>query len=189
MSKIRLSLSPLLVLSAFAFSVGYMPACGQTASAPAAKLGLNAVLVLTPDFCATKTKTANGTFEVGKAACAELEPALKAVFNRLAVRADSTLQTGEQVALRPTAFDVTFGTSPTSRLESEVTVDLEWTGTVQSGRVVWIDKVEGSAHHRAASAFNVRKVATEMMEDAIKDACSRSANLMSQSAELHKLTP
>lgn len=56
------------------------------------KLSLKATLVLTPEFCATKIKPKGsfmtkewGSFDFGKAACTELEPALKGVFHRRAL--------------------------------------------------------------------------------------------------------
>jgi hypothetical protein len=61
---------------------------GQPISPTAETLPLKVALVLTPEFCATITKgalfTTKEEFKIGKAACAELEPALKSVFPNLA---------------------------------------------------------------------------------------------------------
>src|SRR5271169_353274 len=78
----------------------------QTTAPPETKLPLNAALVLTPEFCATKTKKGTWginqeTFPVGKAACADLEPALKGVFLSLARVEEPPTSGDAQVVLVP----------------------------------------------------------------------------------------
>ena len=88
------ALSGLLLLSLVC-----LPAQGQTISVPNARPRVSAVLVLSPEFCSTKTKKGTWgvnqeTFEIGKATCAELEPALKTVFPALK-RAEAAPAAGE----------------------------------------------------------------------------------------------
>jgi hypothetical protein len=59
------------------------PLNAQEQPAAPKPLSLTADLVLTPEFCATIDKKHNEKFEVGKAACAQLEPALRPIFVRL----------------------------------------------------------------------------------------------------------
>src|ERR1700728_3308980 len=79
----------------------------QTAPVASDKLPLNAVLVLTPDFCATRFTqgsfwtTGKETFEVGKEGCARLEPALKSVFLTLSVATAPPASGNAQVILTP----------------------------------------------------------------------------------------
>src|SRR4249919_1773644 len=78
-----------------------------------AKLPIKAALVLTPEFCATKIKPKGsaltkewGTFEVGKAACEQLEPALKEAFFSLSRVAAPPAAQEAQLVLLPRIVDV-----------------------------------------------------------------------------------
>src|SRR5436309_1483498 len=97
-------------------SAAFVTARGQTTSTADARLSLKAALLLTPEFCATivKEKFGNGlgeTLEVGKAACAELEPALKVAFSGLARVIAAPFPEDAQVVLLPRVVDVR-GTQP-----------------------------------------------------------------------------
>jgi len=180
--------SPLLC--ALALSAAFVTARGQTTSLADTKLALKAALVLTPEFCETRTKkgssfTGKDTFEIGKAACAELEPALKGVFFSLTRVAAASSSEDAQVVLVPRFVDVD-ATAPGRH--REILVLFEWTVKDKSGRTVWIETVQGSATHRGGSAFSRKKNLNLMVEDSVKDAAEQSASKMSSSPELRKLT-
>src|SRR5208337_113286 len=118
MLRTRHSFLVSLPLWALVLSAALANSDGQTTppadnKAAATKLPLKAALVLTPEFCATKIKPKGswatkemGTFDVGQAACAELEPALKAAFSNLnRVSAPPSPEEG-QVVLLPRFVDV-----------------------------------------------------------------------------------
>jgi hypothetical protein len=154
----------------------------QTTSSAEAKLALKAALVLTPEFCATKV---NG-FEIGKAACAELEPALKGVFSSLITAATAPSVESAQIVLLPRIVAVR--ETLQGRHGFEVIVTLEWNVKDTSGRIVWIDSVQGSAKHGRASVFAIKKAAMLTLEESAKDAAQQSATKMAAAPELLKFT-
>jgi hypothetical protein len=122
-----------------------------------------------------------------RAACAELEPALKDVFASLTVvTADSTWEKEAQVVLRPRIVDVVILERSPFSMHMEMTVVLDWTATARSGKVIWVETVQGSAKTQGRWT---RKSQVETLEDAMKDAAEQSARKMSLSPELRKLAP
>jgi hypothetical protein len=154
----------------------------QTTSSPDAKVALKAALVLTPEFCATKVRD----FEIGKAACAELEPALKGVFSSLITTGAASSVESAQIVLLPRIVGVQ------ETLEGfhgfEIFVTLEWNVKDTSGRTVWMASVQGSAKHGRASVFAMKKAAVLTLEESAKDAAGQSATKMAAAPELLKLT-
>jgi len=158
------------------------------------KLPFKAALVLTPEFCATKIKPKGsamtkewGSFDVGKAACTELEPALQGVFSSL-TRVDASPKPEEaQLVLIPKISDVNVTTASMAFSNREMVVMLEWTLQDSSGKTVWIETVQGSAKHHMGNLFTFKKNQTLIVTDSIKAAAAESASKMSSSPELHKL--
>ena len=111
MSQLRHFFLASALLSLLVLAGVPLTALGQAASPADTKLALRAALVLTPEFCATKKKKgdfASGkeTFEIGKTACAELEPALRAIFSSL-TRLEAVPSSGDaQVVLLPRFVDI-----------------------------------------------------------------------------------
>ncbi len=161
---------------------------GQAASPAGQKLALKAALVLTPEFCATKMKKKHETFETGKAACAELEPALKEAFSSLTRVAAASSSGDAQVVLLPRFADVGATKTLGAFSNREMVVLLEWTVKDTSGRTVWIETVQGSAKHHSGNAFTYKKNLKRIVADSVKDAAEQSASRMSSSPELRKLT-
>ncbi len=166
---------------------------GQTAPAAGSKLALKAALVLTPEFCATKTKKGNflsgtETFEIGKAACKELEPALKGAFASLTRVTASASPDDAQVVLVPRFVDVDATKTTIAFSNREMIVLVEWTVKDKSGNTVWIETVQGSAKHHMGNMFTYKKNLKLIVEDSVKDVAEQSAEKMSASPELHKLT-
>ena len=187
------------ILWAFVLSAAFVMAHAQT-TPPAdtkpvdaklvdTKLALNAALVLTPEFCATKTKMKNEhqTLETGKVACAELEEPLKGVFSSVTRVAAASSPGEAQVVLLPRLVDVdaamTMGYG-----NREMVVLLEWTVKDMAGRTVWIETVQGSAQHHLGNMATYGKNLKLILNDSVKDAAKQSAIKMSASPELRKLS-
>lgn len=160
-----------------------------------AKLPIKAALVLTPEFCATKIKPKGsaltkewGTFEVGKAACEQLEPALKEAFFSLSRVAAPPAAQEAQLVLLPRIVDVNATTAMGAFSNREMVVVLEWTAKDPAGNTVWLETVQGSAKHHMGNLFTFKKNQVLIVTDSVKDAAVQSASKMSSSPELRKLT-
>jgi hypothetical protein len=161
-------------------------------------LGLRAVLVLTPEFCATTIKQGNKAwtgvekFEVGASACAELGPALQRVFRQLnQVAAPPAADAGDVVlvprlvsasATRPTG--ITIFNRPTK----DLLVVVEWTVKDPADKTVWFQTVQGTATAKGRPNGTISKKEMKILVDAsVGDAARQSASKMSAAPELRKL--
>lgn len=159
-----------------------------------AKLPLKAALVLTPEFCATKIKPKGaaltkewGSFDVGKAACEQLEPALKDTFSSLNRVAAPPAAQEAQLVLLPRIVDVNATTAIGAFSNREMVIVLEWTAKDPAGNTVWLETVQGSAKHHMGNLFTFKKNQVLIVTDSMKDAAVQSAGKMSASPELRKL--
>lgn len=164
----------------------------QTDPPSKAKLPLRAAVVLTPEFCATRMTgasktTTKGGFEIGKAACVELEPVLKEVFASLTAVPEMPKTGDAQLILIPKFVDVGATTALTAFSNRELDVFLQWTAKDISGTTIWVETVQGSAKHHVGNMFTYKKNLTLIANDAVKDLASQSASKMSSSAELRRL--
>jgi hypothetical protein len=160
------------------------------------KLPFKAALVLTPEFCQTKIKPKGsvmtkelGSFDVGQAACKELEPALKDVFSSLTRVAAPPSAEEAQLVLVPKIADVSVTTASIAFSNREMVVIIEWTVKDSTGKTVWLETVQGSAKHHQGNLFTFRKNQGLIVTDSMKAAAAESANKMTASSELHKLAP
>jgi hypothetical protein len=187
-----------LLICGFVLLLTPVMAWGQVPT-PDKKLALNAVLVLTPEFCAAKNtnkKLGRQPAEYGKAACAELEPALKAVFSSVTTVSDagaaasaakSTTPGQAQVLLVPRVADFRETVTGSGLHGWDTLMVLEWTAIDTSGTKVWIESVQCSEHHARASIFAIDKARILTVENVVKDAVEQSAAKMSSAPELRKL--
>jgi hypothetical protein len=159
-----------------------------------AKLPLKAALVLTPEFCATKIKPKGsaltkewGSFDVGKAACEQLEPALKDAFSSLTRVAAPPAAQEAQLVLLPRIVDVNATTAIGAFSNREMVIVLEWTAKDPAGNTVWLETVQGSAKHHMGNLFTFKKNQVLIVTDSVKDAAVQSASKMSSSPELRIL--
>lgn len=161
---------------------------GQNAAQPGAKLAVRAALVLTPALCATKMKDKAGeTFEIGKPACTELEPALRGVFSNLTVAGDPSAAENAQIVILPRFVAVDRTAAVTSFSNRKMIVLLEWTVKDSSGKTVWLETVQGSATGHGGTIGRVSKNRKRVVALAVKDAAEQSATKMQSSPELRKL--
>ena len=192
MPQFRDSLLTIMLSCAIVLPSALTTVQGQTASTGNVKLALKAVLVLTPEFCATKTKkggfwSGKETFPIGKAACKELEPALKEAFSDLTRVAAAPASGDAQVVLTPRLVDVGATKALGAFSNREMVVLLEWTVKDKAGTTLWLETVQGSAKHHMGNAFTHGKNVKLIAEDSVKDAAEQSATKMSAAPELRKL--
>lgn len=188
--------------SVFAVLIGclgvmtYLPAMlaeEPSAASADAKLPLNAVLVLTPEFCATKFKqgsmwtTGRETFDVGKMACTDLEPALKSAFGNLTVVSAPPTSGDAQLVLVPKFTDTHATTSSFAFANREMDVFLEWTAKDSAGKTVWLQTVQGSSKHHMGNVFTHGHNVNLIVRDSVKDVADQSVAKMEAAAELRKL--
>jgi hypothetical protein len=185
----------LLLCSLFLPAALVVTAYSQTASPADKTLTLKAALVLTPEFCTTTIQKTiyrqKQTFEVGKDACSELEPALRGVFSDL-IRVTGAPESGKaQIVLLPRIVDA-HPTSPAAFTgRTQMLVLLEWTATDASGRTVWIETLQGSAEVRQHYGFSGKTIPDAFrrgLEQAIEDVAKQSAAKMSSAPEFRKLS-
>ncbi len=187
MLQIRRSFLASSLLCALFIPAAMLTARSQS-TAVDTKLPLKAALVLTPEFCTTKTKMKNEhqTLETGKVAYAELEAPLEDVFLNVTRVAAASSPGEAQVVLLPRLVDV--GATLTMGYGNrEMIVVLEWTVKDASGKTVWIETVQGSAQHHLGNMATYGKNLKLILNDSVKDAAKQSAVKMSASPELRKL--
>ncbi len=194
-TKIRRSLLPGVLAS-----IGVLPGCGpmlraQTplAAAAGSSLPLNAVLVLTPEFCKTVSRqgsmwtTGRESFKVGQMACTDLEPALKPAFRSLTVATAPPTSGGAQVVLVP-KFAGTHATRTAFAFANrELDVMLEWRAMDSTGKTVWLQTVRGSSKHHMGNMFTHGHDVKLVVRDSVKAVAEQSATKMKAAAELRKL--
>jgi hypothetical protein len=156
------------------------------------KLSLTAALVLTPEFCATVNKKGGWAneekFPVGKAACNELEPAMKGIFTTL-TRVDDSSKAGDaQLVLEPKFADVGATQKGFAFSNREMVVMVEWTVRDQSGKALWIETIQGSAKRHMGNAFTHGKNLKHIVEDSVQDMAEQSAAKMSNAPQLVKMS-
>lgn len=163
-------------------------------------LPVNAILVLTPEFCASEIKQTAQRFKehftVGQAACADLEPALKSAFPTLTV-ANTPPAPGAgntQLILLPRFVDaaITLDVAPITIRRMDVL--LEWSAKDNAGHTLWLETIHGLATHdpfakRPADEepLSARTLFRTLLATSVKDAAIQSAAKMAVAPELHKV--
>jgi hypothetical protein len=182
MLQVRNSFLAAPLLCALVLPAVLVTARGQVTSADT-KLALRAAVVLTPEFCDTteKSQVWGSTLEVGKAACTELEPALKDVFPSLTRVAAASSSGDAEVVLLPRFANI--GIS--AKQPAELFVWLEWTLKDKSGKTVWIGTVQGSGKHRLG--VSRKKDLQAILAELAQHTAEQSARTMSSAPELRRL--
>ena len=171
---------------------GPSPLESQDAKTPAQPVSLNAALVLTPEFCATKSKKGTWminqeTFPVGKVACQELEPIIKTAFTSLKRVEDSSAAGSSQLVLTPRFVDIGATQKALAFSNRELTVVIEWTARDPSGKTIWIETIEGSAKRHMGNAFTHGSNVKRIVEGSVKDAAEQAVAKLEASPEISKL--
>jgi hypothetical protein len=186
---LQLAVVPLIVALA---------AQGQSDTAqPAATPAMKVDLVLTPEFCATKSTKGDAffsgkeTFLIGEASCSKLETALKRVFPGL-TRVDAEPAPGASsppLVLVPRFVDIGATKTLGAFSNRELVILLEWTAKDAAGKAVWIETVQGSAKHHSGNLFTMKKNRKLILRDAAADLAQASAAKMSAAPQLRRLHP
>ena len=116
-----------------------------------------------------------GVAEIGKDACAEVEPALKPIFASLTSMSEAPKTGDAQLILIPTFADSGATAGRTAFSTRELVVYLQWTAKDKSGKTVWVETVQGSAKHRVGSLFTYNKNLKLIVGDTIRDVAAQSA--------------
>lgn len=166
---------------------------GQEAPAPGQPVSMNAALVLTPEFCATKSKKGTWminqeTFPVGKVACQELEPIVKTAFTSLNRIQDPSAAGDARLILTPRFVDIGATQKTLAFSSRELTVVIEWTARDQSGKTVWIETIEGTAKRHMGNAFTHGSNLKHIVEDSVKDVAEQTVAKLEASPEIARLT-
>ena len=190
------------LIAAFVGCLALIPACVPAVRAQApeatpadAKLPLNAVLVLTSEFCATEFKqgslwtTGRETFAVGKMACTELEPALRPAFANLTVATAPPTSGDAQLVLIPKFANAHATTAAFAFSNREMDVFLEWTVKDGTGKTIWLQTVQGSSKHHMGNMFTHGHDVKLIVKDSVKDVAVQSAAKMEAATELRKVVP
>ena len=181
------------MVAAIMGSIGVLSDGRPPDNVPLPPLALSAQLVLTPEFCASEFKkgdwvSGKETFKVGEVACRELEPALKNVFSKLSIASTATLSEGNQVLLIPRFLDAGATKTMGAFSNRQMDVLLEWTVKDAAGNTLWLETVKGSAKHHTGNMITYKKSFKAIVEESTRDVAGESANRMSQSPELRKLS-
>ncbi len=164
----------------------------QAPNSPSGPLHLNAALVLSPELCAKKVKKGGGAFtgkeifDVGAAACRQLEPGMKPAFDSL-TRVDSVESAGSaQVILLP-EFVESSATRPAFILSSQKMILLiQWTVKDSGGHTLWIQTVEGAATGHGGGTHN--SYLKRLVEDVMKNSAEQAVASMTAAPELRALS-
>jgi hypothetical protein len=156
------------------------------------KLSLQAAVVLTPEFCATKTKKGTWgvnqeTFAIGKVVCEDLEPALKGVFSEVTRVEDPGAAANAQIVLTPKFLDIVATQAKIAFSNRELVLTVEWTAKDKAGKTVWVETVQGSARHHMGNSFTYKKNLNLVITDASKNLAEQSASKIASSQQLHDL--
>jgi hypothetical protein len=176
------------------FSLGCLTtyARGQAAQTATQPLSLRAALVLTPEFCATKSKKGTWminqeTFPVGKTACAEFEPILKTAFSSMTKVEDASAVGDAQVILTPRFVDVGASQRMLAYGDRELTVVVEWTARDKSGKLVWLETIQGTGKKHMGNAFTHGSNVKHIVEEAERDVAQQAVAKMTASPEMARL--
>jgi len=195
MKKTHHRLSAILAGNLFLLLALAPGACAQAAPAADPKLPLRAVLVLTPEFCATVFKqgsawtTGRETFEVGKTACTELEPALKPIFASLTVTAALPVSGDAQIVLIPKFANAHATDSAFAFSNREMDVFLEWTVKDAAGKTIWLQTVQGSSKHHMGNTFTHQHDVNLVARDSVANAAAQSGAAIEAAPEIRQLVP
>ena len=160
----------------------------QDQSAAPKPLNLTASLVLTPEFCATIDKKHSEKFEVGKAACAQLEPALGKIFAKLTRVDDVSKAADAQLVLEP-RFSEVGGTEKAFAFSTrELVILVEWTVRDREGKVLMLDTVQGTGKRHIGNTFTYKNNLKHIIEDSTQDMAEQSAQKIAAAPALVKLS-
>jgi hypothetical protein len=160
----------------------------QDQPAPPKPLNLTAALVLTPEFCATIDKKHSEKFEVGKAACAQLEPVLTKIFTKLTRVDDASKAADAQVVLQPRISEVGGTEKAFAFSTRELVILMEWTVRDHDGKILMLDTAQGTGKRHMGNMYTYKSNLKHIVEDATQDMAEQSAQKIAAAPALVKLS-
>ncbi|MGH9873331.1 MAG: hypothetical protein ACRD9S_12825 [Pyrinomonadaceae bacterium] len=184
----------LLSLAAAVFFLAPSLAQEPTKQSPDSKYALEAILVSPPEVCSAESKKGNWVigkekYDVGELMCPAAESVVKQMFEKY-TRVETVPEKGStpgKVVLTFRFVDLEATRTATAFGKRKMVLLMEWTATDESGKVFWIQTVEGNAKEKTGNLFTAGKHKKKMIESIKKDLILKSAEAMRQSPEFQKL--
>jgi hypothetical protein len=158
------------------------------------KYPLETVLVLTPEQCKMKSEKGNWMsgkekYEVGKLLCPAAESVVQQVFEKFTrvETVPSKENTTNKVLLTVQFIDLEATKTMTAFGKRKMVLLVEWTATDETGKVIWVQTIEGNAEGKMGNAFTAGKNRKKLLENAKNDLIAKSVEAMKQSPEFRKL--
>lgn len=155
------------------------------------KYPFEAILVLTPEQCSEESKKGGlvggkEKYRMGELLCPTAESTVKQVFEKY-TRVETFPENGStpgKVVLTPKFVDLevakTFG-------KRKMVLLVEWTARDESGKVFWVQTVEGNAQEKTGNIVTSGSHRRKMLEAIRKDLTDKSVQAMRQSPQFQKL--
>lgn len=126
---------------------------------------------------------------MGELLCSPAESVVEQVFEKY-TRVGALPEKGTapgKVILMPRFVDLEATRTATAFGKRKMVLLVEWTATDESGKVFWVQTVEGNAEEKSGNLFTAGKHRRKMLEKVTKDLTVRSVQAMRESPEFQKL--
>jgi hypothetical protein len=157
-------------------------AAAQQSSIPSSKLLGTAIVVLTHDFCTAEVKRGDEVFRPGRSICPAAEEAVRNSFESV-IRMETAPKPGDaggRLVLIPRYADMEATTTATTVGKRKIALLLEWSAFDPSGKILWVQTVEGDAGK--AAGFNHQK----LVEMVTRDLVAKSTDAIEKSQEIRQ---
>jgi hypothetical protein len=159
----------------------------QQPSIPSGKIAATAIVVLTHEFCTVEVKRGDWVFgrEVfrpGLLICPSAEEAVRNSFKSV-IRMETPPKpedAGGHLVLIPRYADLEATTTATAIGKRNIALLLEWSAIEPSGKIVWVQTVEGDA--RKATGLNHQK----LLQIVARDLVAKSTEAIEKSQEIRQ---
>lgn len=136
-----------------------------------------------------KQETAFGggfKMELGPDLCLNAEAMAKSVFKHVTISRGpiDTNTTGQAAVLIPRVVSVEKPIGSTSFSKTEMVVDLEWSLVDKTGKLIWVETIQGIGEGKTGNSFNHKSHTRKMVKNAFLDLFQKSAKAMLESPEI-----
>lgn len=158
------------------------------------KYALEAVLVLPKNECSAESKKGNWVigkekYKVGELLCPTAESVVALVFEKY-TRFETVPEKGSspgKVILNFRFVDLEATRTATAFGKRKMVLLMEWTATDDTGKVFWVQTIEGNAEEKTGNVFTAGGHKKKMLESIKKDLTLKSVQAMRESSEFQKL--
>lgn len=157
-------------------------AVAQQPPVSGSKIAGTAIIVLTREFCTQEVKMGNEVFRAGRLLCSSAEEAIRNSFERV-IRMETPPKpedAGGHIVLIPKYADME-ATTPLFKNKRNMALLLEWSAIDPSGKILWVQTVEGDAQKKTG---NVHQETLKMAEMVVRDLVAKSAEAIKESQEI-----